>query len=161
MQFESGRIEDVQWIPLKKYADERGWLCEMFRKDDVEKLGPDLFPIMGYVSKTYPGIPRGPHEHKDQTDYFCFIGPSNFKVYVWDNRPKSPSYRKREVKVVGEDNPMIVIIPPGVVHAYRNVGDQSGLVFNYANRLFKGWDRKEEVDEIRHEDKKDSPFQLD
>jgi dTDP-4-dehydrorhamnose 3,5-epimerase len=36
-----------------------------------------------------------------------------------------------------------------------------GIVLNAANRLYKGWGRKEPVDEIRHEDVADSPFRLD
>ena len=158
MQFRSGPVEGVIWKPLKKFHDQRGWLCELFRKDEVAE---EHFPVMGYVSLTQPGVPRGPHEHVDQTDYFCFLGPSNFKMYVWDNRPDSPTYGHGEARVVGEDSPMIVIIPPGIVHAYRNVGEQTGLVFNYANQLYKGWGKKEPVDEIRHEDVKDSPFVLD
>ena len=35
------------------------------------------------------------------------------------------------------------------------------LVFNAANRLYKGWDRKEPVDEIRHEEVENTPYQLD
>ena len=56
---------------------------------------------------------------------------------------------------------MAVVVPIGVVHAYKNVGDESGIVFNAPNRLYKGWGRKEPVDEIRHEDLKDSPYRLD
>ena len=36
-----------------------------------------------------------------------------------------------------------------------------GLVFNGANRLYKGWGKQELVDEIRHEDQADSPYRLD
>ena len=62
---------------------------------------------------------------------------------------------------VGQDNPAAVIIPPGVVHAYKNIGGQAGIVFNAPNRLFAGKNKAEPVDEIRHEDQPDSPFQLD
>ena len=47
------------------------------------------------------------------------------------------------------------------MHAYKNAGDTDGWVFNGANRLYKGWNRQEPVDEIRHEEQKDSPYQLD
>ena len=56
---------------------------------------------------------------------------------------------------------MLLIIPAGIAHAYRNVGDVDGIVFNCPNRLYKGPGRKEPVDEIRHEDHRDSPFALD
>ena len=56
---------------------------------------------------------------------------------------------------------MGLVVPVGVVHAYKNVGAEMGIVLNAANRLYKGWDRKEPVDEIRHEDVAESPFKLD
>lgn len=158
MSFHPGVIADVIWRPLKKYHDSRGWLCELFRHDDIAK---EFHPTMAYISATEPGVARGPHEHVDQADYFCFIGPSNFKMYLWDNRPSSPTYRTKQTDVVGADKPMALIVPPGVVHAYKNVGAEPGLVFNCPNRLYKGWGRKEPVDEIRHEEKADSPYQLD
>ena len=158
MQFSDGPIEGVIWKPLKKYPDPRGWLCELFRIDDI----PEEFrPVMAYISVSHADISRGPHEHVDQADFFCFIGPSDFKVYLWDNRPESTTYRRREVRTVGERDPAALIIPPHVVHAYRNVGGVPGVVFNCPNRLYKGWSRKDPVDEIRHEEDQNSPYKLD
>jgi len=37
---------------------------------------------------------------------------------------------------------MAVIIPPGVVHAYHNVGTEIGWVFNGPNRLTQVKERK-------------------
>jgi dTDP-4-dehydrorhamnose 3,5-epimerase len=158
MEYRPGPIHDVVWKPLKKYHDQRGWLCELFRDDE---LAEGFRPAMAYLSMTEPGIARGPHEHVDQTDCFCFIGPSNFKMYCWDARPSSPSYGIVQTDVIGIDKPMLIIVPPGVVHAYKNVGGEPGLVFNCPDRLFKGRGRKEPVDEIRHEDDPQSPFRLD
>jgi dTDP-4-dehydrorhamnose 3,5-epimerase len=158
MQFRPGRIEGVIWRPLKKYHDARGWLCELFRHDE---LPPELHPAMAYISMTDVGVARGPHSHVDQSDAFCFLGPSSFKVYLWDDRPASPTYRNCETEVVGIERPMLLVIPPGVVHAYKNVGGEPGLVFNCPNRLYKGHGRKEPVDEVRHEDDPHTPFRLD
>lgn len=97
----------------------------------------------------------------DQTDGFAFIGPSDFRLYLWDARPDSKTRGHRSVTTVGASNPSAVWIPPGVVHAYRNVGDVSGLVFNAPNRLYAGWGKKEPVDEIRHEDADPPRFLLD
>src|SRR5689334_7415086 len=144
MAFHPGLIHDVVWKPLRKYHDARGWLCELFRHDEVPA---EFHPVRGYVSVTEPGVARGPHEHVDQADYFCFLGPSNFKIFLWDNRPASPTYRAYQTDTVGADKPMAVIVPVGVVHAYRNVGAEPGVVFNCPNRLYKGPGRKETVDE--------------
>jgi len=157
MELHPGPIEGVIWKPLKKYHDARGWLCELYRHDE---LPPEFHPVMAYASMTEPGVARGPHEHVDQADYFCFFGPSNFKMYLWDNRPGSKTYGAFETRVVGADQPMALVVPVGVVHAYQNVGSEPGLVFNGPNRLFKGVGRKEVVDEIRHEDDASSLFKL-
>jgi dTDP-4-dehydrorhamnose 3,5-epimerase len=158
MPFSTGPIDGVIWKPLKKYHDPRGWLCELFRDDEIPA---EFNPVMAYISMSSAGIARGPHEHRDQADVFCFLGPSNFKLYLWDNRPSAPTYRHKQADVVGADKPMLVIIPPGVAHAYRNVGSEPGIVFNCPNRLYKGPGRKEPVDEIRHEDEPGTPFILD
>lgn len=157
MGFKTGSIEGVVWRPLKKYFDARGWLCELFRHDD---LAAEFHPAMAYISMTEQGVARGPHEHVHQADCFAFIGPSNFKVYLWDNRRSSPTFGYSQTATAGQDNPQLLIIPAGVVHAYKNVGSEQGIVFNCPNRLYKGPGRREPVDEIRHEDDKGTPFIL-
>ena len=155
--FKRGAIHDVVVRDLRKYLDERGWLAELFRHDE---LASEFYPVMAYISATEPHTTRGPHEHVHQTDLFCFIGPSNFKLRMWDNRTSSETYRRVMTLFVGEDNPKAVIIPPGVVHAYRNVGSKPGIVINCPNRLFMGAGRREEVDEIRYEDDPQTIFKM-
>src|SRR5829696_8615059 len=132
MRFQHETIDGVIWKPLVRFNDSRGWLCELFRHDELPR---EYHPEMAYLSVTEPGVARGPHEHVEQADCFCFVGPSHFKVYLWDIRPASATRGARQVEVVGTDRPMLLIVPPGVVHAYRNVGVQPGLVFNAPNRL--------------------------
>jgi dTDP-4-dehydrorhamnose 3,5-epimerase len=156
--YRDGQIDGVVMRPLKFYRDARGWLVELFRQDEVVQ---EWWPVMTYVSETLPGVTRGPHEHVHQTDSFVFIGPSDFKLVLWDHRPGSSTRGTRTAVVVGASNPVAVWIPPGVVHAYRNVGEVPGWVFNGANRLYAGWDKKEPVDEIRHEDADPSLFPMD
>ena len=156
--FVDGEIDQVTMRSLKVFKDARGWLVELFRQDELTQ---ERWPVMAYVSQTLPGVTRGPHEHVDQTDGFGFIGPSDFKLFLWDTRPDSLTKGKRMVALVGESNPVAVWIPPGVVHAYRNVGSVAGLVFNSPNRLFGGHGKKEPVDEIRHEDAEPGRFPMD
>ena len=156
--FTKGAIDGVVIRPVSKHLDERGWLAELFREDELEER---YRPVMCYISVTQPGVARGPHEHTDQADMFGFIGPSDFKIYLWDARKGSKTEGKRQVVYGGEDAPITMIIPPGVVHAYRNVGQKPGMVVNLPNRLYAGRGRKDPVDEIRHESDSGSPFVLD
>ena len=72
-------IEGVIIRELPANTDERGWLVELFRQDQLEDKH---HPVMSYISMTKPGIARGPHEHREQTDIICFVGPSRFKLQM-------------------------------------------------------------------------------
>lgn len=158
VEYKKGRIHDVVTRPLAKFLDERGWLAELFRSDEL----PEWFrPDMAYISMTVPGVARGPHEHVEQSDYFCFIGPANFKIYLWDARKDSPTYGTKQLLYAGSDAPLSLLVPPGVVHAYKNISQESGIVFNAPDRLYAGSGKSRPVDEIRHEDEAGSLFTLD
>lgn len=157
-EFTVGQIEGVIVRDLGKFNDERGWLTELFRHDE---LAAEFYPTMAYISATKSGVTRGPHEHVDQADLFCFLGPSNFKLRMWDNRPDSKTFNYVMTVVVGVDDPKSVLVPAGVVHAYQNVGSDQGIVFNCPNRLYAGDGKREPVDEIRHEDDPNTPFRMD
>lgn len=148
------KIEGVLIKPVNTHTDDRGWLAELFRKDE---LPANFEPAMAYISSTKPGISRGPHEHCDQTDCFIFLD-GQYELYLWENRDGKPL--EKTVVEVGEKNPCAVIVPPGVVHGYKNVGPKEATVINMPDRLYAGWGKKEPVDEIRHEENSDSRFKI-
>ena len=156
--FREGPIDGVVFKRLTHHEVARGGLVELFRHDELE---PSHYPVMAYVSRTLPGVARGPHEHRWQTDCFAFVGPGEFKLYLWDARQNSPSYAHKQTAVVGQSNRQRVVIPPGVVHAYQNISGVEGLVINSPNRLYAGDGKREPVDEIRHEGKPDTLYLLD
>lgn len=156
------KIPGVTIDLLSAYGDARGWLTELFRSDE---LATGLRPAMAYVSATKPGQSRGPHEHRRQTDLFCFLGPGDFQIWLWDNRGQRRGSResrlRRETWILGQSCPARLIVPPGVVHAYRNISKFDAVCFNAPNRLYRGRGKKNAVDEIRHEDDPGSPFRLE
>jgi dTDP-4-dehydrorhamnose 3,5-epimerase len=158
MEFRKGPIDGVVVKPFKKFIDERGWLAELFRADE---LPGEFLPAMAYLSVTLPGVLRGPHEHVDQADLFAWVGPGDFKVTLWDNRTGSPTYLNRMELAMGLGNPGSILVPKGVVHCYRCISSEPGYVVNCPNRLFAGAGRREPVDEIRHEDDLANPFVVD
>jgi dTDP-4-dehydrorhamnose 3,5-epimerase len=148
-------IEGVVIKNLSKYEDERGWLTEIYRKDEISAN-----PVMGYISATKPGVARGPHEHVDQTDVFVFIGPGSVELNLWDRREGSKTKGEHMKIEVGENNPTMAIVPPGVVHAYKCVSEKDAWCINLPDQLYKGEGKKEEVDEIRWENVENSPYIL-
>jgi dTDP-4-dehydrorhamnose 3,5-epimerase len=152
--YENTEIEGVLLRRPKVNADHRGWLLEMWRVEDV--ANPHL-PKMAYISRTYVGESRGPHEHSQQTDFFCFTGITKWVVYLRDNRKDSPTFGLMMVLEIDTD-PFVIVVPPGVAHAYLNAGPGLGIVVNLPSELYGGLNYELGVDEIRHEDDPESIF---
>jgi len=140
---------------LTKYEDARGWLAEIYRSDETDYRFP-----MAYISATKPGVTRGPHEHKKQSDCFVFLGPGNFELYLWDARAGSKTKGGHVKSEFGEKNPAMIIVPPGVVHGYKNISPVDAWCINLPDKLYKGEGKKEEIDDIRWEEKADSPYKI-
>jgi len=138
-----------------KNEDERGFLAELFRDDEL-----DFKASMSYASFTNPGIIRGPHEHVYQSDCFVFLGPGSFQLYLWDRRENSETNGEKLEIEVGENNPSLVIVPPGVVHGYKCISKIPALSLNFPDKLYRGEGKKEEVDEIRWEKDPNSPYKI-
>lgn len=146
-------LEGIIIKELNVFEDQRGWIAEIFREDENA-----FRPVMSYISITRPGVVRGPHEHLEQTDFFCFLG--HFRVYLWDNRKNSKTYGEK-MTLDTNGKPWTVLIPPRIVHAYKNTGQSDALVINFPDRLYKGMKKEYPVDEVRYEDNPDSPFRVD
>lgn len=140
--------------------DSRGWLAEVFRKDSTLAVSNgNYLPAQIYISETGPGIKRGPHEHQGQTDYFVFVNPRFFQLWLWDNRPEESTYQTRQVFEI--DRMTIAVIPPGIVHGYWNRGQEPVTILNAPDRLYRGRGGKGQIDEIRHENDPDSLFKME
>ncbi len=148
-------IKDVIIKKLNKYNDERGFLSEIYRSDELKYK-----PEMAYISVTKPGVVRGPHEHKFQSDCFVFCGPGTFSLHLWDRRENSESNGEYLNIDLGEDSPGLVIVPPGVVHGYKCISNVDAYCLNFPDKLYRGDGKQEEVDEIRWEEDKNSPYKI-
>ena len=148
-------IEGIVIKKLQKYEDARGWLAEIYRSDETDYRFP-----MAYISSTHPGVVRGPHEHQRQSDCFIFLGPGNFELHLWDRREGSVTKGEYFKEVFGEQNPAMIIIPPGVVHGYKNISDKDAWCINFPDQLYRGEGRRGEVDDIRWEEDLNSPYKI-
>jgi len=143
-------IDGIIIKKINKYNDERGWLSEIWRNDELI----DYQPVMAYISITKPGVVRGPHEHKEQSDCFIFVGPGEFELHLWDKKGA------HEIIKAGESNPILVIVPPGVVHGYKCISKVDAMSINLPDKLYKGKNKQEEIDEIRWEIDPQSPYKI-
>jgi dTDP-4-dehydrorhamnose 3,5-epimerase len=122
---EPSMIKDVCIKPLKMIPDERGFLMEILRSDD------EVFRKFGqiYLTVGYPGVVKGWHYHKIQTDFFSVI-KGTMKVVLYDNRENSPTHGDVNEFFMGELNPLLITIPPLVVHGMKAIGSTPGYVIN-------------------------------
>jgi dTDP-4-dehydrorhamnose 3,5-epimerase len=118
-------IEGVKIINLKKIPDERGAIFHMLKNTD------EHFTEFGeiYFSICYPGIIKGWHEHTKQTQNYCVID-GMMKLVLFDNRPKSTTYKKLQEIFLGDLNYLLVQIPPFVINGYKCVGEKKCIVAN-------------------------------
>ena len=124
-------IEGVKTRKLRLIPDERGYLMEMFRSDweEFEKFG------QVYVTAVYPGVVKGWHYHKLQTDHFiCVKGMA--KVVLYDNRDDSPTKGEVNEFFMGEQNPAMLTIPPGVLHGFKGISTEMTLIVNVPDQLY-------------------------
>lgn len=133
-------IHGVNVKPLKVIADERGYLMEMMRRDDpfFQKFGQT------YVSVAYPGVVKGWHYHKLQTDHFVIV-KGMMKVVLYDDREGSPTKGAVNEFFMGEKNPILITIPPMVWHGMKGIGTEPAMLVNCPTEPY---DYKE-PDEIR------------
>jgi dTDP-4-dehydrorhamnose 3,5-epimerase len=118
-------IEGVIVKKLKVIPDERGRLMEIMRDDD------EFFQKFGqvYLSVVYPGVVKGWHYHKKQTDHFAFV-KGMAKVVLYDDRDGSPTRGQVNEFFMGEHNPILLVIPPLVLHGMKGVGTEPAYLIN-------------------------------
>lgn len=133
-------IDGVQVKLLKVISDERGYLMEMLRADDpiFEKFG------QVYLTVAYPGVVKAWHYHRKQTDYFAVVR-GMAKVVLHDAREESPTHGETQELYMGEHAPMLLKIPPRVMHGFKAVGGQPAYLVNCPTEPYD----RENPDEFR------------
>ena len=124
----NSRIDGVLVTPLARIADERGTILHMLRADAPHFLGFGEI----YFSTVYPGGIKGWHIHRSMTlNYAVPVG--RIKLVLYDDRPASPSRGVLEEHFVGEDNYVLVTVPPMVWNGFKGIGIGTAVVANCAN----------------------------
>lgn len=100
-------------------------VMEILRSDD------EFFTQFGqvYLSTIYPGVVKGWHFHKVQTDNIAII-KGMVKFVLYDDRPESVTRGEIVELFIGEQNPVLVVVPPGVIHGMKGIGLEPALMIN-------------------------------
>ncbi|MFH0964191.1 MAG: dTDP-4-dehydrorhamnose 3,5-epimerase family protein [Planctomycetota bacterium] len=118
-------IDGVKTKKLQPIADERGRLMEILRRDD------ELFRKFGqvYITTVYPGVIKAWHYHKKQHDNLTVV-KGMVKLVLYDPREDSPTRGDINEFFIGDHNPMLVSIPPLVLHGFKCIGETEAIALN-------------------------------
>jgi len=124
-------IAGVVTKALRVIPDERGFLMEVLRCDD------EIYGGFGqvYVTVAYPGVVKGWHYHKEQTDCMTVIR-GMAKIVLYDLRENSPTRGEINEFFVGERNPLLIRIPVGVAHGMKAIGAEAAYMLNTPDRPY-------------------------
>jgi dTDP-4-dehydrorhamnose 3,5-epimerase len=131
----SDLIAGVEIKPFPVWPDDRGYFLE------VARLGQGLvaeFPAgTSQVSAAlnYPGIIKAFHFHRFQCDYWV-PAAGLLQVALVDLRRSSKTYAAKNTLYVGALRPWQLLIPPGVAHGYKVIGEQPSVLVYITNRNY-------------------------
>ena len=106
-------MKGLERIPLKRFADDRGWFMELARRSGLQKPWGQT-----NLSFSRKGVIRGLHYHeRGQDDLFaCLQGMA--RVVVLD-RETGETFTED----IGDENPVAIYIPGTNAHGYEALTD--------------------------------------
>jgi len=121
-------ISGVSIVPLRQIVDERGKIMHMLKATDphFEKFGEI------YFSCAWPGTIKAWHIHTRMTVNNVVLS-GRAKLVLHDLREQSATFGQTQEVFLGEDNYVLVQIPPGIANGYKAYGDKMVILANCAN----------------------------
>ena len=114
----------VELVPLTAHVDDRGYLIEILRRSDPYFTQFGQVYVVGNPAR---GTIRAFHKHAHLWDWF-FIVRGSAKFVLRDDRPDSQSYEEVASYVIGDRNPSLLVVPPGVYHGWISLQDDTMLI---------------------------------
>jgi dTDP-4-dehydrorhamnose 3,5-epimerase len=123
----AGVIDGVNIVPLRQIVDERGKIMHMLKATDPH------FVRFGeiYFSCAWPGTVKAWHVHRTMTVNNAVIS-GRAKLVLFDAREDSATKGELQEIFLGEDNYVLVQIPPGIANGYKAYGDKLVILANCA-----------------------------
>ena len=131
-------LKGIKIKPISRLPDERGFFCEVMRKDWKELFDDDTV-VQSNFSFTYPNVIRAWHRHlRGQTDYFLAL-KGNIKICGFD-------------EILGELNEIVssafnmqvVRMPGHYWHGFKALGDEPAMLVYFTTNLYNPAEPDEE-----------------
>lgn len=128
-------IEGVRIAPIALWPDDRGYFLEVLRLGNGLASGFPPATTQVSAALSYAATIKAFHYHLHQTDYWV-PAQGMFQVALTDLRVGSGTYGWKNTLYVGALRPWSLLIPPGVAHGYKVVGEQPGILVYVTDRFY-------------------------
>lgn len=128
-------IDGVRVATFSLWPDDRGYFLEVarFRQGLVEDFPHDSTQISAALS--YPSTIKAFHYHLLQRDLWVPC-QGMLQVALADLREDSPTFGARNTLYVGVLRPWQLLIPPGVAHGYKVIGESPAMLVYLTDRHY-------------------------
>ncbi|MEP6342280.1 MAG: dTDP-4-dehydrorhamnose 3,5-epimerase [Maricaulaceae bacterium] len=144
MKFNKTDIEGVFIITPTRYQDDRGFFCETFK---AEVFNAETDTNLNFVQDNFSysnqaGTVRGLHYQAPPFEQGKLVRCTRGKVVdvAVDVRPSSPTYGKQVRAVLSADNGHQIWVPPGFLHGFCTLENNSEVAYKVTNYYSKECD---------------------
>jgi dTDP-4-dehydrorhamnose 3,5-epimerase len=134
------KLDGIVLLEPTVHRDDRGFLLETFRTDDLAELGIDVEFVQDNHSRSRGPILRGIHMQSGQAKLVRCPRGSIWDVAV-DLRPGSPTYAQWEGHQLDDAAHRQLFVPDGFGHAFCLLSDEADVTY----RLSAYYDREREL----------------
>jgi dTDP-4-dehydrorhamnose 3,5-epimerase len=112
---------------LVTHTDERGTVCELY--DPRWDVNPDPL-VFSYMFTIRPGAAKGWGIHREHEDRYAFLS-GELELAFFDAREDAETAGEESRLFLSERDRKLLVIPRGVWHAERNIGQVDAVVVNF------------------------------
>lgn len=150
MKFEATSITGVYIAEATPHADDRGYFARVFCKKEFAQTGfSGEWVQINHSHNRLAGTFRGFHYQSTPSDETKLIRCVTGAItdFVLDLRKGSKTFLQTMAVELSPQNKRMVLIPPGVAHAFFTREDNSDVIYHHSQFFEKHLDRG-----VRHDD---------
>jgi dTDP-4-dehydrorhamnose 3,5-epimerase len=117
------------------WPDDRGYFLEVLRVGEGPAAGFPPATTQMSAALSYPGTIKAFHYHLRQTDLWV-PAQGMFQIALVDLRPESKTFGRKNTLYAGVLRPWRLLIPPGVGHGYKVIGESSGMLVYVTDQFY-------------------------
>ena len=128
------RLADLVLLQAQVFEDERGFLAETYRADQMGELGVDVDFVQDNQSRSLKGTLRGIHfqTRPGQAKLVRCTRGRILDVAV-DLRRDSPTFCQWEAHELGDENQRQLYVPVGFGHGFLVLSDNADVVYRLSS----------------------------